>query len=169
MAGSGGLAGFEPGLEVGGEDGPGGGFGGFVPQAGFDEALAGVAPALEDGAESVAVGVFEAGRGGVGGVGSRGFGDEIEEMEGAPVIVKEKVAGVEGGASKGDGNRGKFLDEFDAEGPEAAAGVVDVHVFGWDVAGFPVKEEAMEGLAGGGVPAGGPAGGGAGWCAWLRR
>jgi len=67
--GSGGLAGFEPGLQVGGEDGPGSGFGGFVPKAGFDEALARVAAALEDGSEAVRVGVFEAGGGGVGGVG----------------------------------------------------------------------------------------------------
>jgi hypothetical protein len=46
-AGSGGLAGFDPGLQVGG-----GGFGGFVPQAGLDEALAGVAAALEDGTQA---------------------------------------------------------------------------------------------------------------------
>ena len=111
--GQGASAGFEPGSQVGGKDGPGGSFGGFVPQAGFDEALAWVAAALEHGAEAVGVGVFEAGGGGVGGVGGGGFGDEIEEMEGPTVVVKEEVAGVEGGAGKGDGDRGEFLDEFD--------------------------------------------------------
>ena len=41
------MAGFDPGLQVGG-----GGFGGFVLQAGLYEALAGVAAALEDGTQA---------------------------------------------------------------------------------------------------------------------
>ena len=155
-------------MQVSGEDGPGGGFGGFIPQAGFDESLAGVAAALEDGAEAIRVVkevVFRVGGGGGGGgvgrVGGGGFGDEIEEMERAPVVVEEEVASVEGSASQGDGDGWEFLDEFVAEVSEASAGLVVVHVFGWDPAGFPIEVEAMKRLARGGVPAGGPAGVGA--------
>jgi hypothetical protein len=129
-------------------------FGGFVPQAGLDEALAGVAAALEDGAQAVSVVeviVFGAARSEVGGVGGGGFGDEIEQMERAPVVVKEEVAGVERGLPKGAGDGGEFLDEFDAStgaagtsrgsrsggaaGPasgSAGAGEEDGRFTGWD-------------------------------------
>lgn len=158
------MAWFEPSVQIGGEDGPGGGFGGFIPQAGFDESLAGVAAALEDGAEAICVVkevVFGAGRGGVGRVGGGGFGDEIEEVERAPVVIEEEVASVEGSARKGDGDGWEFFDEFVAEVSEASAGLVVVHVFGWDPARFPIEVEAMKRLASGGVPVGGPAGVGA--------